>query len=76
MSRRVLFIPAFFVLFIFACSRPDQTIQKSTADAGQPVQGDWAVVRFEAEPDSLNPLTSSTTVAAYALWGAKNSQIY
>ena len=76
MRRRVFFLPALFVLLVSACSTPDRNALKSTADVGEPVQGDSVVVRFEAEPDSLNPLTSVTAVAHYALWGAKNSQVY
>src|SRR6185436_100658 len=44
--------------------------------AGQPVQGDWVIVRLESEPDGLNPLTSVTALAQYVMWGAKNSQVY
>src|SRR5438067_9780027 len=76
MMRRQLFLPALFVLLAFSCNRPGRTNEKSAVDAGQPVQGDWAVVRFESEPDTLNPLTQTTALAQYALWGANNSQIY
>jgi peptide/nickel transport system substrate-binding protein len=33
-------------------------------------------VRFETDPDNLNPLISSTGVGHYAMWGVNNSQIY
>jgi peptide/nickel transport system substrate-binding protein len=76
MMRRLRFLPALFVLFALSCNRPDKTTATAAVDAGQPVQGDWAVVRLEADPDSLNPLMSTSTVSQYALTGAKNSQIY
>jgi peptide/nickel transport system substrate-binding protein len=63
------------VLLIGGCSQPAAN-QKSTGSAGTPVEGDWAIVRYESDPDSLNPLTSVTSVASYTLWGAMNSQVY
>lgn len=75
MRRRSWFFPLVLVL-VFACSRPDRPNEHSEADAGEPVHGDWAVVRFESDPDSLNPLIGATTMAQFALWGANNSQIY
>src|SRR5262245_39506816 len=76
MKRRLRFLPLLLALAIVGCSRPGRTSEKSTPDISHPVQGDWAIVRFEAHPDSLHPLTSTTSVAQYALWGARNSQIY
>src|SRR3989442_723216 len=76
MTRRLWFLLSVVTLLILACSRPDRNGEKAAADTGQPLQGDWAIVRFETDPDSLNPLTSVTSVAHYALWGARNSQIY
>ena len=75
MRRRLsLSLLAFAVLF--ACSRPDKTIEKSNVDLERPVKGDWAVVRLEAEPDTLNPLTSTLGVAHYVMWGVNNSQVF
>ena len=68
-----------FVLtsFLVGCSRPDRPgASGSGADAGTPVSGDWVIVRYEGEPDTLNPLTSSSSVANYAMFGMNNSQIY
>jgi peptide/nickel transport system substrate-binding protein len=76
MKRRVRFLPMILISLTFACSTPDRTNEKFTADAGQPVKGDWAIVRFEAEPENLNPVTSTSNVAHSALWGAMNSQVY
>src|SRR5262245_14918943 len=59
-----------------ACSRPNGTSEKSTGNGNQPAQGDWAIVRVELEPESLNPLTANSSVATIAMWGARNSQVY
>lgn len=76
MMRRTftLFLLSFTILF--ACSRPDRTAEKGTADVGQPVRGDWAVVRYESEPDSLNPILTASSYANYVMFGVNNSQIY
>ena len=74
--KRCLVLPLFFVTLILACGRPGSVSEKSTADTGSPVQGDWAIVRFESEPDSLNPLITVSTTSTYALTGANNSQVY
>ena len=33
-------------------------------------------MRLEAEPDTLNPLTSTVGVAHYVMWGVNNSQVF
>ena len=76
MRRRLRLLSLLFGLLVFGCSGPDRSSEKATGDVGQPVQGDWVIVRFEADPDSLNPLTAGTSVAQYAMWGARNSQVY
>jgi peptide/nickel transport system substrate-binding protein len=76
MKHRLRFLPLLVALFLPACGSPDSTRTTSAADGGQPVQGDWAIVRFEGDPDNLNALTSTTAVAQYVLWGAKNSLVY
>src|SRR6185369_9846461 len=72
--RAFLYLLACSVLF--ACSRPNKTDEKSNIDLSHPVRGDQVVVRLEAEPDTLNPLTSTVGVAHYVMWGVNNSQIY
>jgi len=77
MNRRSFFLPLLFVVLLCGCSgRPDRTNEKAAVDTSQPVQGDWVTVRLESDPDSLNPIIANTSVAQYAMWGAKNSQIY
>jgi peptide/nickel transport system substrate-binding protein len=65
-----------FLLILVGCSRPGKTSETNAPDAGHPVPGDWAIVRFESEPDNLNPLISQQALASYALLGVNNSQIY
>src|SRR5579883_838340 len=74
--RRAIALSLVLFTILFACSRPNATSETTSANAGQPVKGDWAVVRLEAEPETLNPLTSTSAVAHFVLWGANNSQIY
>ncbi|PYS15252.1 MAG: hypothetical protein DMG15_05455 [Acidobacteria bacterium] len=76
MARRIVMLPLVFLTFVIGCTRPGTTSENSAADAGQPVQGDWAVVRFESEPDNLNPLITQLATARYALTGVNNAQIY
>src|SRR5215471_5585831 len=76
MKRRLWSLPLLLALFLPSCGGPDSKRDKTTADRGQVAQGDWAIVRFEGDPDNLNPLTSVTAAAQYVLWGARNSQIY
>jgi peptide/nickel transport system substrate-binding protein len=75
MMRRILTLALLSVCFA-GCSRPDNTAVQGAADAGEPVQGDWVIVRYETEPDNLNPLTSTSTYTNYINLGVNNSQIY
>lgn len=74
--RRTFALILFAGSLLFACSRPGATNEKPAADAGPPVKGDWVVVRFESDADTLNPLISTTGLAHYVMWGVNNSQIY
>ena len=75
MRRRLAYSLLCFVL-LCACSRPGKTTEAGGVDAGPPVDGDWAIVRFESEPDNLNPLITQLAVARMAINGVNNSQIY
>jgi peptide/nickel transport system substrate-binding protein len=76
MMRRRLALSLLVFAALLACNRPDGPPQQSIVDREHPVKGDSAVVRLEAEPDTLNPLTSTLGVAHYVMWGVNNSQIY
>jgi len=76
MTRRTIILSLLSLAFLAGCSRPGATSEKVSADAGQPVQGDWAIVRTETEPDNLNPLISQQASARYVMGGVNNSQIY
>jgi peptide/nickel transport system substrate-binding protein len=76
MMRRTLAFSLLSCALLFACSRPGNTTEKNGTDVGQPVEGDWAIVRFESEPDILNPLISQQALGAYVMIGANNSNIY
>ncbi len=70
-----LTILAVFLMFA-ACSRPDQHASTEVSADQQPVTGDWAVVRFESEPENLNPVTSQTTNATYTEYGINGSHVF
>src|SRR5204863_8981021 len=76
MAPRKRVFSLLFLAFLLGCSRSGTTSEKASADAGQPVQGDWGVVRFETDPDNLNPLISRQAAARYAIGGVDNSQVY
>src|SRR5262245_24023922 len=77
MMRRIGALWFVLASFLVGCSRPDNAGSTGAgAAAGPPVSGDWIIVRYEGEPDTLNPLTSSSSVANYAMFGINNSQIY
>src|SRR2546425_13159491 len=70
MTRRTLAVLWISFLVLSSCTRPDKASgNKSSADVGPPVDGDWAIVRFEAEPDTLNPLTHTSTNGSYTMYG-------
>src|SRR5262249_24621307 len=76
MIRRI-FAVLLSTLVLFGCSRTEERSRSVSAeDDSKPVQGDWAVIRYEAEPDTLNPILRTTALASYVISGANNSQIY
>lgn len=76
MKRLSLVILLFGLSVAAGCSRPDPASRTDSAASSSPTAGDWIIVRYEAEPDSLNPITATTGVSNYAMLGANNSQIY
>ena len=73
--RRTVAVSLISLTFLLGCSRPDKAEDKA-AVGGPPVQGDWVIVRYESEPDVLNPLLQRAAVSDYALYGVNNSQVY
>jgi peptide/nickel transport system substrate-binding protein len=60
---------------ILGCSRPDQAANVANS-AGPPADGDWAIVQYGNEPDSLNPHLSTNASAQYVLYGVNSSNVY
>lgn len=75
MTRQLLSLSLIACNILFACSRPSAT-NEASGNTGEPVKGDWAVVRVEAEPDTLNPVIATVGVARNVLQGVNNSQVY
>jgi ABC-type transport system substrate-binding protein len=73
--KRYQFIAIMCVVLTFGCSRPDQRVGGDESEGGTPAPGDWNVVRLEGEPDSLNPILSTTAVATTVQYGVNQSQI-
>src|SRR5262245_12040029 len=73
---RIFAVALIVATVLFGCSRPDRQGSVRSANSDQPVQGDWAVVRYESEPDTLNPILRTSALAGYVLTGANSSQIY
>jgi peptide/nickel transport system substrate-binding protein len=71
---KILFVIS--VAISSACSRPDRQTVGGDGAAGEPVNGDWVVVRLEAEPDRINPALSNSTYSTYVEYGLLGSQIF
>jgi peptide/nickel transport system substrate-binding protein len=76
MKRQSLAIAFIFLMFSFGCSRPDRPAGSGPQISGPPEQGDWIIVRYETEPDTFNPITSTTTVSTYVQYGMNGSQVF
>src|SRR4051812_22619222 len=74
--RRCLTLIFLFFGIVAGCSRPGKTTENSSPSPGQPVPGDWAIVRYEAEPNLLNPVLGPNAYGNYIMYGVNNSQIY
>jgi peptide/nickel transport system substrate-binding protein len=76
MKHRIIGILLGSSILLAGCGQSRQAAETNSVDTSHPVPGDWAVVRFEAEPDNLNPLLTQQTYAMYAMLGVNNSQVY
>jgi peptide/nickel transport system substrate-binding protein len=68
-------------VFLVAVFLPGCSPARSTrADNGRvpstPIDGDWITVRYESDPDTLNPINAATANARNALFGSNWSQVY
>ncbi len=75
MKRRLVATFLMGLSLITGCSRPDRAAGPASGAGSPPEPGDWIVVRYEGEPDTLNPIISTNAMASYAQYGANNSQI-
>src|SRR5690349_9262519 len=79
MKRRLVATLGIALCFLLlSCGGPNKAAEGKAAEElkEKPVPGDWIIVRYEGEPDKLNPLISSSTYANYAMYGANSSQVY
>src|SRR5258706_16243922 len=77
MKRRIFAILIISLSILSSCSRPDtEANKKSSGDVGKPVSGDWVIVRYEGEPDVLNPVLNNNAYANYVMFGSNSNQIY
>jgi len=66
-----------FASMLLACTRPDQRSNETSQQAGgAAAPGDWIIVRYEVDPETLNPLLFTTAAAGRALYGVNYSQIF
>ena len=71
--------PAVFILsfcVLFACRGPNQSQTRNSEASATPVDGDWAIVQSQGEPDGLNPLTSTNSFAHTIQYGVNSSFIF
>ncbi len=76
MKRCILVVLILSFLTLPSCSRPDQAAANKSNDVGTPVSGDWVIVRYEGEPDVLNPVLNFNAYAGYVMYGANSDQVY
>jgi peptide/nickel transport system substrate-binding protein len=76
MKRRILAMVVFALSVLAACSGNNDKKNNNTVDLPTPVPGDWAVVRYEGEPDTLNPILNHNAYSAYIMYGVNSNGIY
>jgi peptide/nickel transport system substrate-binding protein len=76
MMRRVLTLALLSLSFLFSCTKPGTPGETAATNVSQPVPGDWAIVRFETDADTLNPYTWATNPASRVLEGPNNSNVF
>ena len=76
MTRRILSLSLLACSILFGCTHPASSTEGAAGNISQPIPGDWAVVRFETEADTLNPYTKATDTADRVMVGPNNSNVY
>jgi peptide/nickel transport system substrate-binding protein len=76
MMRRVITLALLSLSFLSSCRKPAATGETAETNVSQPVPGDWAIVRFETDADTLNPYTRATAPADRVLAGPNNSNVF
>ena len=76
MMRRVLKLALLSLCFLSSCTKSGATGDTAATNVSQPVPGDWAIVRFETDADTLNPYTWATAPASRVLGGPNNSNVF
>jgi len=72
MRRTSILLLSILCVFLGASRHYYQSAVQST----QPVNGDWAVVQFPADPDGLNPITSVNGYGRTVEYGVNYSLVY
>ena len=76
MNRQICGLLLIGIVFVAGCGGPGPTAGPVTGDAvGNPVQGDWLVLSYEAEADNLNRIISSNAYTGYIMDGAMGSMV-
>ena len=76
MKRYMSLLAIVLTMISFGCSRPDQGTATNQVGAGTPVNGDWAIVQYDSEPEGLNWVTATTASASRIAYGMNGSHIY
>ena len=74
MNRQICGLLLIGIVFVAGCGGPGPTAGPVAGDAvGNPVQGDWLVLSYEAEADNLNRTSNAYT--GYIMDGAMGSMV-
>ena len=76
MNRQICGLLLIGIVFVAGCGGPGPTAGPVAGDAvGNPVQGDWLVLSYDAEADKLNKIISNNAYTGYIMDGAMGSMI-
>ena len=57
--RRTIALSVMVAALLIACSRPDRPAGNGSTAGGPPAEGDWVIIRYDSEPENLNPLDAA-----------------